>query len=126
LAADRAARRHAGPRALSEPEARNAHALILRLRPQITLWFHQPLGVVDESGGRVAVERRFARLMRMRLRRLPRYPGSAASWQDHRLAGSTAFVVELPAGPVPRPLRERAVAAVRALATPPVATTPPP
>jgi hypothetical protein len=30
------------------------------------------------------------------LRRLTRYPGSAAGWQNHRLTGSTAFVVELP------------------------------
>jgi hypothetical protein len=35
------------------------------------------LDVVDESGGSVAVERRFARLMGLRLGRLPRYPGSA-------------------------------------------------
>jgi murein peptide amidase A len=87
-----------GPGPLSEPEARIAHALILRLRPLVTIWLHQPLGVVDESGGNIAVERRFGRLARSPLRRLPRYPGSAVSWQDHRLPGTTAFVVELPGG----------------------------
>jgi protein MpaA len=105
-----------GPRALSEPEARIAHRLILRLRPQVTLWFHQPLGVVDESGGSIAVERRFARLIGLRARRLTRYPGSATGWQDHRLAGSTAFVVELPAGRLGEARLERAVDAVRAIA----------
>ena len=73
--------------------------MILRLRPAITIWFHQPLGLVDESGGSLAVERRFARVARLPLRRLTRYPGSAASWQDARLPRTTAFVVELPPGP---------------------------
>jgi protein MpaA len=87
---------YSGPHPLSEPESRIAHALILRVRPRITIWFHQPLGLVDESGGDVQVERRYARLTGLPLRRLTRYPGSAASWQNHRLTGSTAFVVELP------------------------------
>jgi len=89
---------YSGPRPLSEPESRFAHALILQLRPRITIWFHQPLALVDESGGNPQIERRFASLSGLPLRRLTRYPGSAASWQDHEVKGSTAFVVELPAG----------------------------
>jgi protein MpaA len=46
-----------GPRALSEPEARLAHSLVLRPRPQLTVWFHQPLAITDQSGGSVALER---------------------------------------------------------------------
>jgi murein peptide amidase A len=88
-----------GPRVLSEPESRIGYRLILRLRPRITIWFHQPLRVVDESGGSVAVERQYARAVGLPLRRLPRYHGSAASWQNTRLRGTTAFVVELPPGP---------------------------
>jgi murein peptide amidase A len=91
---------YSGPRPLSEPESRIAQTLILRLRPQTTIWFHQPLGLVDESGGSIAVERRFARVSGLPLRRLTRYPGSAAGWQNHRLPGTTAFVVELPPGPL--------------------------
>jgi murein peptide amidase A len=87
-----------GPRSLSEPEARIAYRLILRLHPQITLFFHQPLGLVDESGGDPRVERRLAQLTGLPLRRLTRYPGSAVGWQNHRLPSSTAFVVELPRG----------------------------
>lgn len=87
-----------GPGALSEPESRAAARLIRRVRPRISIWFHQPLGVVDESGGSVAVERRFSRLAHLPLKRLTRYPGSAVGWEDHILAGSTAFVVELPPG----------------------------
>jgi protein MpaA len=107
---------YAGPRPISEPESRIARALILRLRPAVTIWFHQPLGLVDESGGSVAVERRFAQVAHLPLRRLTRYPGSAASWQDARLPRTTAFVVELPAGPPSGAAVARYVRAVRAVA----------
>jgi protein MpaA len=94
----RGSQQYSGTRALSEPESRVAHALITRLRPAVTIWFHQPLAVVDDSGGSRSLEHRFARLAGLPLRRLTRYPGSAASWQDARFAGTTAFVVELPGG----------------------------
>jgi protein MpaA len=48
---------YSGPRPLSEPESRIAYHLILRLRPRISIWFHQHERVVDESGGDIAVER---------------------------------------------------------------------
>jgi protein MpaA len=101
---------------LSEPESRIAHLLILRLRPTASVWFHQPLGVVDESGGDPAVERRFARLAGLPARRLPRYPGSAIGWQNHRLPGTTAFAVELPPGPVARRALVRYTNGILALA----------
>ena len=44
------------------------------------------------------MERRYARVVGMRTGRLPRYPGSATTWQNHAFPGSTAFVVELAAG----------------------------
>jgi murein peptide amidase A len=92
---------YAGPRALSEPESQIAQRLVLRVRPQVSIWFHQHLDVVDESGGDVRIERRFASLVRLPLRRLIRYPGSATGWENHTLPGTTSFVVELPAGHVP-------------------------
>lgn len=91
-------RHYPGPRPLSEPEARIAVSLIRRVRPAISVWFHQPLGLVDRSGGRPALERRYADLVGLPLRRLPRYPGSATTWENHRFARSTSFVVELPGG----------------------------
>jgi murein peptide amidase A len=106
---------YSGPRVLSEPESRMARNLILRVRPRITIWFHQPLGVVDESGGNIGVERSFARLVGLPLRRLKRYPGSATGWQDHRLGGSTAFVVELPPGRLSQALEARGTRAIRRL-----------
>ena len=90
---------YSGPRALSEPESRVAYRLIRRLRPQIAIWFHQHLNLVDESGGNASIERRFASLVGLPLLRLTRYPGSAVAWENHAFPGTTAFVVELPAGP---------------------------
>jgi protein MpaA len=89
---------YTGPRPLSEPESRALAALIRRVRPTVTIWFHQPLGLVDESGGSVAVERRYASLVGLPLRRLPRYRGGVTNWQNQRFRPTSAFVLELPPG----------------------------
>jgi protein MpaA len=91
---------YAGPGPLSEPETRFARLLITRLRPDITIWFHQSETAVDISSGSTAIESRFARRVALPLRRLVRYPGSATTWQAHRFPKATAFVVELPPGPL--------------------------
>ena len=92
-----------GPRALSEREARIAHALLLRVQPRVTVWFHQHLDLVWASGGDRRVERRFARVSGLALRPLPALAGSAIDWQNSALTGTTAFAAELPAGePGPR------------------------
>ena len=106
---------YSGSRPLSEPESRIAYHLILRLRPRISIWFHQHERVVDESGGDIAVERRFSARVGLPLRRLPREPGSAVGWENHRLPGTTAFVVELPAGSVSSKAAVRYARAVLAL-----------
>jgi protein MpaA len=84
----------AGP--WSEPETGAAVRLIEALRPATSIWFHQHLDAVDLSGGNPAIERRYAAMVGLRTTRLPRYPGSATSWQNHAFPSSTAFVVELP------------------------------
>ena len=86
------------PRPLSEPESRLLARLVLQLQPRVSIWFHQPYGLVDESGGDRALERRFAAVAGLPLRRLTRYPGGVTNWENARMPGSTAFVVELPAG----------------------------
>ncbi len=87
---------YSGTGPLSEPESKAVAGLVRRFRPTTSVWFHQPEGVTDESGGVVAVERRFAAVSGLALRRLPRYPGSATSWQNSTRPGTSAFVVELP------------------------------
>jgi len=107
---------YSGPGPLSEPESRAAHRLILRTKPDVTIWFHQPFGLVDRPEGNPFIARRFSELIGLPLVRLPgRYPGSAARWQNHRLPRATAFVVELPRR-VSNALVLRGVVAVRALA----------
>jgi murein peptide amidase A len=106
---------YSGPRPLSEPESRAAADLTRRLRPDLTIWFHQPFGLVDRSGGDPAVERRFAQLAGLPLGSIPRPPGSATSWQNRLLPQGSAFVVELPAT-VGGSLVRSSARAVRALA----------
>jgi protein MpaA len=106
---------YSGAHALSEPESRTAQRLILRVKPDLTIWFHQPLDLVDRSGGDPMIEGRFSHLVGLPLIRLSRYPGSASSWQNHALPNSTAFVVELPSV-VRGDLVRRATSAVLTLA----------
>ena len=87
-----------GPRPLSEPEARIAYQLILRLRPHISIWFHQHLDLIWASGGNRRIEHRFAQLSGLPYHAMPPLAGSAISWQNHKLPRTTAFAAELPAG----------------------------
>jgi protein MpaA len=107
---------YSGPGPLSEPEARAARRFILRTRPDVTIWFHQPFGLIDRPEGNPFAARRFADLVGLPLIDLPgRYPGSASRWQNHRLPKTTAFVAELPAQVSP-PLIKRGAAAIYELA----------
>ncbi len=48
--------------AATQRETRIARKLILRLRPDVTIWFHQPQSVVRAWGPSRAIARRYARL----------------------------------------------------------------
>jgi hypothetical protein len=87
-----------GLRPFSEPETRGARRLIERVRPQLTLWFHQPASLVRAWGGSVRAARIYAGLVGLPFRRLPWPAGTAPNWQNHRLPGTSSFVVELPPG----------------------------
>ena len=95
---------HSGPRPFSEPETRLAARLIRRVRPEVTLWFHQQEAgeMVRAWGGSVPVARRFARLAGLPFHRLPWLAGTAPNWQNHRFPGTTSFVVELEPGAITR------------------------
>jgi len=80
-----------------EPETRAAVALIRRLHPDVTIWFHQPQGLVRAWGRSQAIARRYARLAGMRFGRVEWPAGAATRWQNTAL-GERSFVVELPPG----------------------------
>ena len=108
-----------GPRPMSEREARIAHALILRLHPHLTVWFHQHLDRVWASGGDRRIEKVFARVSGLPYHPMPQLAGSAISWQNNTLRDTTAFAAELPAGPASPAAVRRYAAAVLAAAKAP-------
>jgi murein peptide amidase A len=109
----------AGAKPWSEPKTRAIRSLILRERPALTIYYHQPYGLVDvPEGGRPQQARHYAHLVGLPLVRLRRRPGSLSRWQNVRLREGSAMVVELAAGPLRAATRRRHVAAVLALATP--------
>jgi protein MpaA len=110
-------RQASGRRPWSEPETRALRRLVLRERPALVVWYHQPLALVDapESGG-AALARRYARIARLPFRPLPAYPGSLSRWVNARIPSATSFVVELPAGRLRAAPARRHALAVLAIA----------
>jgi protein MpaA len=108
---------YAGPRAFSEPETRAIRALILGVRPAVTVWYHQPFGLVDrpETGGD-AISRSYARVSGLRFSPLAPRPGSMSRWENVRVRPGSSLVVELPGGVLPAAAARRHAAAVLALA----------
>jgi hypothetical protein len=107
-----------GSRALSEPETKAMARLIRRLRPAVTIWFHQPQRIVRAWGRSAGVARRYAQLARAGFRAIRWPPGSAPNWQNQRLR-SRSFVVELRPGRLPAENANRHVRAVVAIARDP-------
>ena len=100
-----------GPGPASEAETRVLQSFIERERPRVTLWYHQALRIVVKSAGDPKLERLYSARSGLPRKALPRYHGTAVSWQNHSFAGDTAFVVELPGGALPT--RGRAPARAR-------------
>jgi murein peptide amidase A len=87
-----------GPRPFSERETRIARRLILRIRPRVTVWFHQHMNLVWAWGQSSPAGRIYARAAGMRFYHRHWLAGTASNWQNHHLPGTSSFVVELPAG----------------------------
>jgi protein MpaA len=105
-----------GPRPFSERETRIARNLILRIRPRVTIWYHQHMNLVWAWGPSSPAGRVYARAAGMRFYHHPWLPGTATNWQNHHLPGSAAFTVELPAGSLTPLQLRRQVRAVLTLA----------
>jgi Zinc carboxypeptidase/N-acetylmuramoyl-L-alanine amidase len=117
--ASRSSGEYPGPHPFSEPESRAVRRLAKRVRPRVTIWYHQPWDqVLLPCDGPAPTQKRYARIAHSPTRRCrgQRLPGTVSSWQNHHLPG-TAFVVELPAGELPaRQARRHARAAAKVAA----------
>jgi hypothetical protein len=112
------ARYYGGREPFSEPESRAVRDLVLRVKPAVTIWYHQPYGFVfpPGPGGDLGIVRDYAALTGNAVRTTPgiRYTGTATMWQAAAVPGSTAFVVELPSSRLPqRRIARHARAALR-------------
>jgi protein MpaA len=106
---------YSGPAAVSEPETRAAIRLVRRIRPAVTIWYHQHMDLVDMAGGDRGVARRYALVSGLEPTCLTFLSGEETAWSNRTLPGTTSFVVELPAGPVLPDAMARHLRAVRAM-----------
>jgi N-acetylmuramoyl-L-alanine amidase len=108
---------YSGRTPASEPETTAVRRLVTRVQPDITLYYHQHLRLVNLSqGADPALVRDYAGRVGLPARTLPYYRGTASSWQNDALPGTSAFVVELPAGPLGPAAARRHADAVVAIA----------
>lgn len=107
---------YGGAHAWSEPETRVARAIVRRVSPQYTIWFHQHLNLVWAYGRSSAAGRRYARLAGMRFYHRHWLHGTATNWQNHLARGGASFTVELPAGSLSAAAVQRHVRAVLGIA----------
>jgi N-acetylmuramoyl-L-alanine amidase/Zinc carboxypeptidase len=106
-----------GPGPASEPETQAIQRFVERIHPRVTLWYHQAMNLVVASAGDASLQRLYSRLSGLPRKRLTGdYYGTVSSWQNSTFLGDTAFVVELPAGPLPGAGVRRHANAVLALA----------
>jgi protein MpaA len=109
---------YSGPRPWSEPETRIARELVKRIRPDVSIWYHQPQALVRAWGHSRPLARKYARLAHEPYRSI-RWPnGTAPNWQNHRFPDAASFVVELPAGELRDSAGTRHARAVRRLLAP--------
>jgi len=89
-----------GPRPFSEPETRAIRRLVLRIRPHVTMWYHQPQRMVRAWGASVAAARRYGTRAGLRYRSILWPRGTGPRWQNTQFRRQRSFVVELAPGPL--------------------------
>ena len=88
---------YAGPSAASEPETKAIVALISRVKPAMTIWYHQDLNRIAPAAGRAGrVRQRYADLTGLPMLAVTggTYTGTASPWAQNKVSG-VAFIVEL-------------------------------
>lgn len=107
---------HSGRRPLSEPESRAAAAFIRRLRPRVSLWYHQPWFAVERGVADPALERLYSTRTGVPRWTFPKLPGTVTRWQNHAFPEDSAMTIELGSGRLSSRSAGRHAAAVLALA----------
>ena len=99
----RPSRYHSGPRPLSEPESRAVANLVRTIKPDLSIWFHQPERNVRDPD-RSPEARRYARLVGLPFLPLAAPPGTVAEWTECARTRRRGLRRGAPAGP---PVRGR-------------------
>lgn len=89
---------YSGKHKLSEPESRAINKFVKRVKPDVSIWYHQHANLVDTSLGDLAPKRVYSQMTGVPLRDFGTRPGSITSWQEAAFPSSVPIVVELPAG----------------------------
>jgi protein MpaA len=105
-----------GPRPFSEPETRAIRRLVLRIRPHVTIWYHQPQRMVRAWGASVAAARRYGTRAGLRYRSILWPRGTGPRWQNTQFRRQRSFVVELAPGPLADERAARHARAARSFA----------
>jgi murein peptide amidase A len=89
---------YAGPSSASEPETQAMVALLQRVKPLSTIWYHQDLDQVDPGGHDETIVNTYAQIVAQRIENVVggTYTGTATQFTNSLRTDSTAFVVELP------------------------------
>jgi protein MpaA len=88
---------YAGPSEASEPETKAIVALISRIEPEMTIWYHQDLNRIAPAAGRAGrVRQRYADLTELPMLAVTggTYTGTASPWAQNKVSG-VSFIVEL-------------------------------
>lgn len=106
---------YSGRRPWSAIESRLVRRWVMRIHPDVTIWYHQHMDLIWAGPGSKRAGLRYARAAKMRFypRRSP--GGTSSRWLNEAL-GSISFAVELPAGQLSAGAARRHAAAVLAAA----------
>ncbi len=94
--------KYSGPSAASEPETRATQNFLQSIQPRVVIWWHQVGQHVDDNRGvaNYPLLQRYAQLTGYPVQYTTCGPygctGNATHYVNHRIPGSTSFVVEMP------------------------------
>ena len=90
---------YSGEAPADQPETQAMEAFIRAIRPAIGIWYHQDANVISVSGARRIIPSTYATLVGLGtggVRCSQKCTGTAGTFANREIAGSTNFLVELP------------------------------